>query len=89
MTIGDGATIAGGTGIKDNVTIGAGATIAARAAVMDDIPAREVWAGYPAAPVKDTMRRVAAANKLPDLLKRVQELERRLGGLQAGPEQGA
>lgn len=72
VTVGDGVTIGGGVGVKDNVTIGAGATIAARAAVMDDVPAGETWAGYPAQPWKVTMRVVAATMKLPELLKRLQ-----------------
>ncbi|TVQ32870.1 MAG: UDP-3-O-(3-hydroxymyristoyl)glucosamine N-acyltransferase [Phycisphaeraceae bacterium] len=71
VTIGDGATLGGGVGIKDNLTIGAGASIGARAALMDDVPPGEAWAGYPAAPIRETMRIVAATRRLPDLLKRL------------------
>jgi len=74
VVMGDGVTLGGGVGIKDNLTIGAGASIGARAALMDDVPPGEVWAGYPAAPIRETMRVVAATRRLPDLLKRLSRM---------------
>ncbi|MGP1308981.1 MAG: UDP-3-O-(3-hydroxymyristoyl)glucosamine N-acyltransferase [Phycisphaerales bacterium] len=76
VTVGDGAILGGGTGIADNLTIGAGARVGARSGVMDDIPAGETWAGYPARPIGDTMRIVAATSKLPELLRQVKRLAR-------------
>ena len=60
-----------GVGVRDNITIGAGAQIGARSGVMDDIPAGEIWVGYPARPAKETMRIVAATGRLPKLMKQL------------------
>lgn len=79
VTLGDGVTLGGGVGVKDGVTIGAGSMVAARAAVMDDIPPGQAWAGYPARPVKETMRIVAATSKLPDLLRELRSASRMNG----------
>ena len=76
VTVGDGAILGGGTGIADNLSIGAGAKVAARSGVMFPIPAGETWGGYPARPMSETMRIVAATAKLPDLMKQVKRLMR-------------
>ncbi len=76
VTVGDGAILGGGTGIADNLTIGAGAKVAARSGVMFPIPDGETWGGYPARPMGETMRIVAATAKLPDLMKQVKRLMR-------------
>lgn len=76
VSVGDGAILGGGTGIADNLSIGAGARVGARSGVMDNIPAGETWAGYPARPIGDTMRIVAATAKLPELLRQVKRLAR-------------
>ncbi len=55
----DGAQFGGRVGIKDHVTVGAGARIAAGAAVLGDVPAGEVWAGYPAKPIRSWLRELA------------------------------
>lgn len=57
--VGDGVQFGGRVGLKDHVTIGAGARIAAGAAVLGDVPAAEVWAGYPAKPIRSWLRELA------------------------------
>lgn len=79
VTIGDGAVLAGGVGVADNVTIGAGAKVGGGSGVMNDIPAGEEWVGYPAQPVRTTMRIVAAQRQLPDLIQQVRRLMRKSG----------
>lgn len=74
VTIGDGVTLAGSVGIADGRTIGAGATVGARAGVMDDVPAGETWFGYPARPVRQTMRMFSALIELPDVLRSLKQL---------------
>jgi len=73
VTIGDGAVLGGGVGIKDNITIGAKAQIGARSGVMDDIPAGETWVGYPARPARETMKILAATQRLPETLRRLKQ----------------
>lgn len=57
--------VAGGqVGIAGHLHIGAGAQIGAQAGVMRDIPAGEVQMGSPALPMKQSLRHVAALNRL-------------------------
>lgn len=74
--LGDGVTLAGGVGLADNLTIGAGAKIGARSGVMEDIPAGEMWVGYPAKPARHTLRTIAALQQLPDVMAQVKKLLR-------------
>ena len=72
--------LAGQVGLAGHLKIGNQVTIAAQSGVMNDIPDGEKWFGYPAQPDKDIKRQIIAQRKLPDLLKRVAELEKKLGG---------
>ena len=58
-TIGDGVTLGGRVGVADHRKIGAGATLAGGAAVFQDVPAGEVWSGYPAKPLRKWLREAA------------------------------
>lgn len=64
VTIGDNVMVAGGVGIADHLNIGSGAQLAARSGFMHDVPAREIWAGYPAKPIGQAMREVAMLARL-------------------------
>lgn len=64
VTFGDNVMVAGGVGIADHLAIGSGAQLAARSGFMHDVPAGEIWAGYPAKPIGQAMREVAALAKL-------------------------
>ena len=83
VEVGKNVTIAGQTGIKEQAKIGAGAIIGARTGVMGDVPAGAFVSGYGAKPHKETLRTAAAVNQLPDLLKKVRDMERRLAQLEA------
>jgi UDP-3-O-[3-hydroxymyristoyl] glucosamine N-acyltransferase len=61
--VGDGAILAGRVGIADHRKIGAGATLAGASAVMQDVPAGEIWMGYPAKPMRKFLREVAWLNR--------------------------
>jgi UDP-3-O-[3-hydroxymyristoyl] glucosamine N-acyltransferase len=71
--------LAGQVGLAGHLKIGNQVTIAAKSGVMNNIPDGEKWLGVPAQPDKDFKRQVIALRKLPELLKRVAELERQLG----------
>lgn len=64
VTIGDGVMIAGGVGIADHLTIGDGAQLAARSGFMHDVPAGEVWGGYPAKPMVQAFREMTVLSRL-------------------------
>lgn len=70
----DGAVLGGQVGVSGHLTIGSRATLAAQAGVISDVPAGELWSGYPARPHKQSLRGSAAVAKLPDLLKRIHAL---------------
>lgn len=71
--------LAGQAGLAGHLKIGNRVTIAAQAGVMSNIPDGEKWLGSPAQPDRQTKRQMIAIQHLPDLLKRVAELEKRLG----------
>ncbi len=76
VTIGDGAILAGQAGIVDHVEVGAGATVLVRGLVAKDVPPGAVVSGMPARPHRDELKLQATLRRLPDLLARVDALER-------------
>ncbi|HTR79290.1 MAG TPA: UDP-3-O-(3-hydroxymyristoyl)glucosamine N-acyltransferase [Gemmatimonadaceae bacterium] len=70
----DGCTLAGQVGVSGHHTVGAGATLAAQAGVFGDIPAGEVWSGWPARPHKDQLRAQSALFKLSKLMRRIERM---------------
>jgi UDP-3-O-[3-hydroxymyristoyl] glucosamine N-acyltransferase len=77
--LGNYVVLAGQVGIAGHLKIGNQVIVAARAGVMNDIPDGEKWLGTPAQPDKEMKRQFIALRHLPDLLKRVAELERKPG----------
>jgi UDP-3-O-[3-hydroxymyristoyl] glucosamine N-acyltransferase len=72
--------LAGQVGIAGHLKIGNQVTVAAQSGVMHNIPDGEKWLGAPAQPDKQTKRQMIAIQHLPDLLKRVAALEKKIGG---------
>lgn len=62
--VGDGVAFGGQAGVADHLTIGDGASIGASGGVLKDIPAREVWSGTPARPVKQWLRETATLSRM-------------------------
>jgi len=77
--IGAGAQLGGQVGVAGHLTIGAGARVAAQSGVPNDVAAGAVIGGYPAVEIRTWRRNVAAVLRLPELLRRVRRIERRLG----------
>jgi UDP-3-O-[3-hydroxymyristoyl] glucosamine N-acyltransferase len=77
--LGNHVTLAGQVGLAGHLKIGNRVTIAAQSGVMHDIPDGQKWFGTPAAPDRRMKRQLLAMQQLPDLLRRIAELERRLG----------
>ena len=77
--LGNYVVLAGQAGIAGHLKIGNQVTLAAQSGVMHNIPDGETWFGYPAQPNKDAKRQMVALRRLPELLKRVSEIESRLG----------
>ena len=87
--IGRYAVLGGQAGIGGHVQIGDGAQIAGQAGVFGDVPAGQTWSGYPARPHKESLRAQAALFKLPETLKKLRALERRLAGTERDEADGA
>ncbi len=76
--LGNFVTLAGQVGLAGHLKIGDDVIIAAQAGVMNNIPDKEKWIGSPAGPSQEIKRQWIAIRKLPELLERVKELEKRL-----------
>lgn len=80
--VGSNVTIAGQAGLAGHIKIGDRATIGAQSGVMHDIPAGQTWLGAPAQPDKQMKRVLIALQRLPELVRRVGELEKQLAEAQ-------
>src|SRR5258708_5972253 len=69
-------TLAGQGGLAGPFKIGGKVTVAAQTRAMHDIPTGEKWFGYPAQPDRQMKRQLIAIHQLPELLRRVAELEK-------------
>ncbi len=81
--IGDGAMLGGQAGLLGHIEIAAGARIGAQAGVIGDVAAGEPVVGFPARPRGQYMRGMTHVFRLPEMERRVRELEKRLAGLEA------
>lgn len=81
--IGKGVVLGGQVGLADHVTIGEGTRVAAQSGVAHDLDAGQDYFGYPARPAAEARRMYAALPRLPELLRKVRGLERRIGELES------
>ncbi|MBI3881645.1 MAG: UDP-3-O-(3-hydroxymyristoyl)glucosamine N-acyltransferase [Verrucomicrobia bacterium] len=82
--LGNFVTLAGQAGIAGHLKIGDQAIIMAQSGVMTDVPPGVQWLGAPAQPDKDFKRQIIAIMKLPEALRRLRALEKRVGGGASG-----
>jgi len=76
--IGKNVMIGGQVGFVGHIEIGDNTTIGAQSGVSKSLPPNSVYFGYPARPIMQAKREEAALRKLPDLLKKISELEAKL-----------
>jgi UDP-3-O-[3-hydroxymyristoyl] glucosamine N-acyltransferase len=79
--MGNFVTLAGQVGLAGHLRIGHRVMVAAQSGVMNHIPDGEKWMGAPARPGHQMKRQLIAVERLPELLRRVGELERRLAAV--------
>ena len=81
--LGDYCVIASQSGIAGHLKLGNQAMVGAKSGVMRDIPDKGVVLGIPAAPDKQAKRQMIAMQQLPELIRRMRELEKQVAELQA------
>ena len=81
VTIGDHVTIAGQVGLADHVNVGSNAVVGAQSGVSKDLEGGKYYLGSPAVPIGLASRQYAVWANLPELSKRVRELEKQLEAL--------
>ncbi len=78
----EGVIMAARSGVKDHVRVGRRAQVAALGGATRDIPPGAVVSGFPARNHREQLKGQAALQKLPDLLRKVRDLEARLKALE-------
>jgi UDP-3-O-[3-hydroxymyristoyl] glucosamine N-acyltransferase len=79
---GDYVTIAGQVGVAGHLEIASQVTLLARTGVTKNITKPGAYMGFPAKPIMEGHRLQAATGKVPDLIDRIKELEKRLAALE-------
>ncbi len=82
-SIGDGAVLAGQVGVGDHVSIGAGARIVGQAGVMRQVAAGATVSGFGPQRHSDFLKSQAVFEQLPQLRRRLLEVEKRLAAAEA------
>ena len=82
--LGDHVILGGQVGLAGHLKIGNRVSVSAQSGVMTNIPDGEKWLWTPAQPDRQAKRQMIALQQLPELIRRVKELERQLG-LKAEP----
>jgi UDP-3-O-[3-hydroxymyristoyl] glucosamine N-acyltransferase len=85
--LGSNVILGGQVGLAGHLKIGNRVSVGAQSGVMNNIPDGETWLWTPAQPDRQAKRQMIALQQLPELSRRVRELEKKLGatGDQAGP----
>ncbi|MCP4822538.1 MAG: UDP-3-O-(3-hydroxymyristoyl)glucosamine N-acyltransferase, partial [Shimia sp.] len=86
--VGEFSTLAGQVGVIGHIKIGPKAIIASKSAVMSSLEGGKQYMGIPAIPDIQAKRQIVAVRQLPDLLKRVRELEQLLAEKGTPPAPG-
>jgi len=81
--LGDYCVIASQSGIAGHLKLGNQATVGAKSGVMRDIPDKETVLGIPAAPDRETKRQWIAVQQLPEMKRRLRDLEKQVEELKA------
>ncbi|MCO6435673.1 MAG: UDP-3-O-(3-hydroxymyristoyl)glucosamine N-acyltransferase [Phycisphaerae bacterium] len=84
VNIGRHVTLAGQVGVAGHCSIGDDVQVGAQAGISGDVPAGMKLLGSPAIELNEAKRAMIAVQKLPELVKRVRELEREVEKLRGG-----
>lgn len=76
--IGSGCMLGGHVGVSNKVKIADGVQVGAMAGVTKDLTEKGTYMGFPAGPAAEWRRQIVVSRRLPELEKRVRDLEKRL-----------
>ena len=88
VTVGHHVTLAGQTGTAGHIHIGANSVFIGRAGITKDTPANYFGAGTPARPHQEWLREQVALHKLPDALRKMRDLEKRMAEIEKNNRNG-
>ncbi len=83
VKMGRGCFLGGQVGLADHITVGDRTLIGAQSGVPSSLEGHQAYLGSPARSFRLAQRIMVSENKLPDLIKRVRTLEKRLAALEA------
>ncbi len=79
--LGDYCVVASQSGIAGHLKLGNQSVVGAKSGVMRDVPEKETVLGIPALPDRQTKRQWIGAQQLPEMLKRMRDLEKQVAQL--------
>lgn len=80
--LGDYVTVAAGAGVAGHIEVGAQSTIAALSGVTKSLPPKSIVSGFPAVDHEMEKRMKASLRRLPEALKTIHSLEKRISELE-------
>jgi UDP-3-O-[3-hydroxymyristoyl] glucosamine N-acyltransferase len=83
--LGNFVIIGGQVGVIGHLKVGDRVSVAAQSGVMENVADGQKWFGYPGGPAMETKRQMIALRRLPDLLRRFSELEKKVSGVPPQP----
>jgi len=79
--IGNDVVLGGNSGVADHVQIVDGVRLGAKTGAVGSISEKGDYAGYPHMKIRDFKRLFALFRKLPEMLKRIKDLEKKISGI--------
>ncbi len=80
--IGDRVTVAGQSGFAGHIEVADDCTFGAKSGITNDVKQAGVYTGYPALPHREWLRSQASVTRLPEIKKKLRDLEDRIKGLE-------
>ena len=85
--VGNNVILAGQVGVAGHCTIGDGVIATAQTGIPNDVEAGKMVSGYPAMENRQWLRAVAAFSKLPELVRKIRQLEGKLDEIAASKQE--
>ncbi|MBV52275.1 MAG: UDP-3-O-(3-hydroxymyristoyl)glucosamine N-acyltransferase [Nitrospinaceae bacterium] len=80
--LGHHVVLAGQAGVSDHVKVGDQVTVVSKSAVLRDLEGHSAYGGIPAVPLNIWKRSITVLPKLPDLARKIRDLESRLNDIE-------